>query len=135
MKTFKNRLFITTSAFLLAWGIGQRALSADFVVYSVDRAIDLGDGESPRKDYYVNLGADSGAAVGAILEVARRTPTYDLAASKLYKESTFIIAQLRVIHAEGGISIARLEKMLPSDKIPSIQPHTVMVGDLVRLKQ
>lgn len=136
MKTFKNRLVISASAFLFAWGIGQTALSADYVVYSVDRAIDLGvPGQEPKKDFYVNLGSDNGAAVGSILEVARRAPTYDLAASKLYKESTFIIAHLRIIHSEGGISIARLEKMLPADKIPSIQPFMVMVGDLVRLKQ
>ena len=104
----------------------------DFRVYSIYKALDLGiAGETPQKDYYVNMGTAQGLRVGSVLEVQRKTPTYDLSNQKLYKDVSFPIARLKVIHAESNASIARLEKMLPADKTPVISPNAVMVGDFV----
>lgn len=110
-------------------------VSADeFTVYSVYKALDLGNpGETPQKDYYVNMGRTQGIHEGSVLEVMRRNPTYDVVAEKLYKDVTFPIAKLKVIHVEPGASIARLEKMLAVEKTPAITPRAVMVGDLVKI--
>ena len=111
-----------------------RAAADDFTVYSVYNALDLGNpGEKPAKDFYVNMGRSHGVKEGTILEVSRRTPTYDVVSEKLYKEVTFPIARLKVIHVEPTAAIARLEKMLPEDKTPAINPRAVMVGDLVKI--
>lgn len=116
--------------------IPESSKAADFVVYGVHKDIDYGNpGEVPQKDYYVNLGSSQGARVGSVLEVLRHAPTYDLLTQKLYKEITFPIARLKVIHAENGAAVARLEKMLPFDKTPIGAPQAVMVGDLVRLSE
>ncbi len=77
------------------------------------------------------MGTAQGLRVGSVLEVQRKTPTYDLSNQKLYKDVSFPIARLKVIHAESNASIARLEKMLPADKTPVISPNAVMVGDFV----
>ena len=107
--------------------------AAEFVIYSVYRGMDLGNpGESPQKDYYVNIGTAQGITPGATLEVSRRMATYDVMSEKLYKDITFPIAQLKVIHAESNAAVARLEKMVPADKMVSISPIAVMVGDLVK---
>jgi hypothetical protein len=110
-------------------------VSADeFTVYSVYKALDLGNpGEIPQKDYYVNMGRTQGIREGSVLDVMRRNPTYDVVAEKLYKDVTFPIAKLKVIHVEPGASIARLEKMLTVEKTPAITPRAVMVGDLVKI--
>ena len=110
-------------------------VSADeFTVYSVYKALDLGNpGETPQKDYYVNMGRTQGIREGSVLDVMRRNPTYDVVAEKLYKDVTFPIAKLKVIHVEPGASIARLEKMLAVEKTPAITPRAVMVGDLVKI--
>ncbi|MEK6706798.1 MAG: hypothetical protein AABZ06_13525 [Bdellovibrionota bacterium] len=114
--------------------IPKQGHTEDFVVYSVYRGLDLGiAGESPQKDFYVNIGLANGAKPGTILFVSRRTASYDLLGEKIHKEVTFPIAKLKVIHVEKGISIARLEKMLPLEKTPSVTPFTVMVGDLVKI--
>jgi hypothetical protein len=122
---------------LIAGGIVAipgRAAAEDSTVYSVYNALDLGNpGEKPAKDFYVNIGRSRGVNEGTILEVSRRTPTYDTVSEKLYKEVTFPIARLRVIHVEPTAAIARLEKMLPEDKTPAINPRAVMVGDLVKI--
>ena len=110
------------------------AYSAEHFVYSVYKGVELGNpGENDPKDYYVNMGSAQGLQEGAVLEVIRRTPTYDLTNQKLYKDITFPIAHLKVIHVENAAAVARLDKMLPEDQTPVISPRAVMVGDLVRI--
>jgi hypothetical protein len=108
----------------------------EFVIYGVHRALDLGNpGESPQKDFYVNLGSDQGVRIGASLEVLRRTSTYDLNTQKLYKDMLYPIGKLKVIHVESNAAIARLEQFLPADKTPILAPKAFMIGDLVQLSQ
>jgi hypothetical protein len=105
----------------------------EYMVYSVLKALDFGNpGETPQKDYYVNVGSEQGVATGNVLEVVRRAATYDLTTQKLYKDAAYPIARLKVIHTEPTLSIARLESMNSAEKTPVISPRSVMVGDLVR---
>jgi hypothetical protein len=108
----------------------------DYTVYSVYKALDLGNpGETPQKDFYVNMGQAQGIREGTVLEVSRKAYTYDLISEKLYKEITFPIAKLRVIHVEPNVAVARLDKMLPSDKTPAATPRAVMIGDVVKVSE
>ncbi len=110
------------------------ALASDFVVYSIYQSVDLGDPKIPaQKDFFVNMGTRQGLREGATLEVSRRVSTYDVMAEKLYQDVTFPIARLRVIHVEASAAIARLEKMLPLDRTPALNPRAVIVGDLVKI--
>jgi hypothetical protein len=120
---------------MLAAALAPRlAGSAEFVVYSVYKAIDLGNpGETPQKDYYVNMGSANGVRDGSTLEVIRKVATYDLLSEKLYKDVSFPIARLKVIHVEPNASIARLEKVLPAEKTPAVANRAVMVGDAVQI--
>ena len=115
-------------------GVPAEGNAADFIVYSVYKGLDFGNpGESPPKDFHVNMGSSQGLRAGTTLNVYRKEATYDLQNEKLYKDVTFPIARLKVIHAESGAAIARLHEMLPADKTPVIVPRTVMVGDIVRV--
>ena len=106
----------------------------EHVIYGVQRGVDLGiQGQAPQKDFYVNLGADQGVQVGSLLEVLRRTSTYDLNTQKLYKDMVYPIGRLRVIHVESNAAIARLDQILPGDKTPVMPTQSLMIGDLVQL--
>ena len=132
------------AALLLAGGFPPAAHAAETVIYSVYQGVDLGEAPSseagteprtprtPLKDFFINAGSSQGMTPGTVLEVSRKMPTYDLLGEKLYKEVAFPIARIKVVHAEQGVAIARLEKMLPSDKTPVFSPRAIMVGDLVR---
>jgi len=112
------------------------ALATEFVVYSVYKPLDLGGGgEAPQKDYYVNMGSAQGVRPGQQLEVQRRISSYDLVNQKLYKDVTFPIARLKVIHVENNAAICRLEKLMSADKSPEPGIRAVMVGDLVQPAQ
>lgn len=125
-------LSICFGVFIPATKAGQ---SADFVIYSVYKGLDLGDQHPPQKDYFMNLGTAQGIHSGVLVEVLRRVSTYDTLTSQFYKDVTFPIAYLRVIHAEPNSSIGRLDHMLPAELTPEMNPRAVMVGDLVRYVQ
>ncbi|MGZ3688865.1 MAG: hypothetical protein ACXWP5_03540 [Bdellovibrionota bacterium] len=113
--------------------IPETGQAAEFVVYSVYKGIDLGNpGEVAQKDFYVNMGSAQGLRPGSHLEVLRRISTYDTVSQKLYADVTFAIGKLKVIHVERDAAVARLESIMPAEKIPAVNPRAVMVGDLVR---
>jgi len=129
-------IIVTTVIFGVTITLSKVSLAADFVVYSVYRGLNLGNSdEMPEKDFYVNMGAAEGLHEGSELEVFRRLSTYDLMSEQLYKDVVFPIALVKVIHVEPRAAIARLDKMLPLDKTPSISPRAVMIGDIVRLPE
>lgn len=105
----------------------------DTVVYGVHHALDLGGkGERPKTDYFINMGARSGVLRGDVVEARRNTPSYDLLNRRLFKDMSFPIARMRIIHVERSMAVARLIRILPADETPSITPAAVMIGDSVR---
>lgn len=130
MQVFAKIFLLATLALTaLPWG----SAAEDSVVYGVYRSVDLGEpGEVTPKDYYVNLGTNHGIRPGTVLEVLRKTATYDLVSQKLFKEMVFPIATLRVIHVENNAAVARIDKLSPVDKTPALATRAVMVGDFVR---
>jgi hypothetical protein len=130
MRWLRTILSVTIAAAALE---APHSLAADFVVYSVFKPVDLGNpGDSPQKDFYVNMGSLQGLHEGTSLDVLRRISTYDLLNEKLYQDVTFPIARLKVIHVENNAAICRLDKVLTADKTPETSIRAVMVGDLVR---
>ncbi len=126
--------FIMATTALTTLTLPVPAGSAEFVVYSVYKAIDLGNpGETPQKDFYVNMGSANGLHNGSSLEVIRKVATYDLLSEKLYKDISFPIARLKVIHVEQNAAVARLEQILPAEKTPAVAHRAVMVGDTVQI--
>lgn len=112
------------------------AQAADFVVYGMYRPLDLGNpGETPQKDYYINMGSRHGVHVGDTLEVLRRVSTYDLQTEKLYADILFPFAKVKVIHVENGVAVARMDKINPAEKTPGspiASNRGIMIGDFVR---
>ena len=136
MKRLAKKFLLTLAITTAILGIPLRGSADDFVVYSVYRPLDLGiPGETPQKDYFVNMGAAHGLHAGMTLDVLRKVSSYDLITEKLYRDLTFPIARIKIIHVEPNAAIARLEKMLPADRTPAISPRAVMVGDIVRVAQ
>lgn len=132
------RVFIAFNVLLIGvvFPITPEIWASDFSVYSVYRGLNLGNGEERQeKDYYLNMGSKHGVHEGSILQVLRKTPTYDLLSEQLYQEMTFPIAFIKVIHVEAMTSVARLEKLIPDDKNPIVSPRSVMIGDLVRIPE
>jgi hypothetical protein len=126
-----------TWSLLLVTGVllpQQQSRADDFVVYSIYRELDMGNpGETPLKDYYLNMGSSNGLHEGSRVDVIRKFSTYDSITEKLFREVQFKVATLKVIHVESGIAVARMDKMVPFEKNPAIAIKGVMLGDSVRI--
>ena len=131
--TLGSLLLGTLTGFGLAILRPLPSLGAEPFVYNIIRGLDFGNpGEVPQRDFYVNLGSSQGVRPGDELEVLRRIPSYDATNQRIYRDVTFPIARLKVIHSESNAAIARLEEMKDPAKVPVLEPHSVMLGDLVR---
>jgi hypothetical protein len=112
----------------------NEGFSPESSVYSIYQGLNFGaPGELTQKDFYVNIGSNQGVTLGSRLKVFRHAPTFDLVAQQVFREVTFPIAIVKVIHVESGVAIARLESFLPSSEAAAISPRAIMVGDLVKL--
>jgi hypothetical protein len=129
-----RRILILAALSLVGISFSQPTFGSGFTVYSIYQSLNLGNpGEITQKDFYVNIGSNQGIATGTRLQVFRHTPTFDLVSQQVYREVTFPIAFIKVIHVEPSLSIARLENFLPPDQAAVSSPKAVMVGDLVEI--
>lgn len=122
-------LLVTLSGMTATAGQGS-----DFFVYSIYRELDMGNpGETPQKDYYINMGSANGLREGSLVDVIRRVSTYDAVAEKIHTEVKYKIATLKIIHVEPTVAVARLNKLIPPSKMPAPVIKGVMLGDSIRL--
>jgi len=111
----------------------RSVFAEDHFVYNIFKPLMMGyPGEKDYRDFYLTLGSANGIKSGTKLEVYRKLSTYDQVNRSVLQDVMIPIAEIRVIHVEDRVSIARLEKMKVLDEIPAVQPFSVMIGDLVR---
>jgi hypothetical protein len=127
---------LTLSILLSIVTLPNTGRAAEFTVYSVYQHLDMGnENEKPLKDFYINMGSEHGLRKGSIVTVIKRVPTYDAVSEKLYREMAFPYARLKIVHAEQNLAVGRIEKVLPQDNVPAVNPQAIMVGDIVRLAE
>lgn len=102
-------------------------------VFGVKSDFPMTDGQPLFRDVYVNLGTNQGIKTGSILEAFRTMTTVDEINQRVGKNISFKIARLKVIHAEGDVAVARVEKMMPPEATPTGTYTNVVVGDQVEI--
>lgn len=135
----KQSNFIVTH--LVLWvvsiGLSPNSYAQDVeapIVYSVERSLSTGEpGEKLERDYYISMGTNKGVKLGSVVEVLRRSPSYNLKTEKLHKDHLFPIARLKVIYAEESTAVARLEQIYSQATTPVLSRRAVLVGDTVRI--
>jgi hypothetical protein len=111
-----------------------RALAADYSVYEVFRAVDLGESDRPPpKEIFVNMGSNQGVKKGSVLDVYRKIVSFDILSEKVGGEHVIPVGRIKVIHADEKTAIARVDRFVSLEQEVSLLPQTVMIGDLVRL--
>lgn len=106
--------------------------AVDINIVDVRRNITLADEDSVYKDFYLNAGDGSGLKKNLVVNVKRRLSVKDSNAKNIGEFET-IIGQLRVIHVEGKVAIAREYKLFSRDEEPMIEQIGLMTGDRIDL--
>jgi hypothetical protein len=121
-------------ACILEMIVPLRALAADYSVYEVFRAVDLGESDRPPpKEIFVNMGSNQGVKKGSVLDVYRKVVSFDNLSEKVGGEHMIPVGRIKVIHTDEKTAIARLDRFVSLEQEVSLLPQTVMIGDLVRL--
>lgn len=116
-------------ALMLAFPLTSHAAQ----VFGVRTDFAMDDDGAKYRDVYVNMGTDQGIKVGSQLDAFRTLTTVDEINQRTGQNISFRIAKLKVIHAEGGIAVARVLQMMPSESTPVGTYTNVMVGDTVEV--
>ncbi|OFZ17872.1 MAG: hypothetical protein A2Z20_05850 [Bdellovibrionales bacterium RBG_16_40_8] len=105
----------------------------DITVFDVRRPLAMENNEVAPKDYYISAGEKDGLRKNMIVSVLRRQSLYDQYQNKSLGDLVVAVGQLRIIHVQPDISVARLEKIVDSESRPVIDFDAIMVGDKVDL--
>ena len=103
----------------------------EHIVFGMKTEIPMSTTDKPRKDYYMNIGTNQGVKQGTLLDVFRTVTTTDDLNNRSAANIMFRVAKVKVIHAEGEISVGRISEILPPIDVPIGAFPTVVVGDRV----
>lgn len=111
----------------------SRAFGKDIYVFEAKRPLSLYNGQTLPKDYFINAGSESGLQKDVVVTVTRRQSLYDPYQNKSAGDIMVPVAELRIIYAQDGMSVARMEKMMERTYLPTLDIEAVMVGDRLDL--
>lgn len=108
------------------------AFSAEINVADVHRNIPLSDDENVYKDFYLNAGEGSGLKKYLVVNVKRKVFIKD-SASKSIGDFETTIGQLRILHVDSKLAVAREYKLFSRDEEPMVEQTGIMTGDRIDL--
>jgi len=129
------RLFKLGLTFFLSFNLQiqvkaqSAAPASEIVVFDIRRPLSLDPGKRHEKDYFINSGSEAGLKPDMLIVVSRRQTLYDAYKNKSPGELIVPVAELRIIHVQKGLSVARLERMVDRAALPNLDFDAVMVGD------
>ncbi|MGE4231877.1 MAG: hypothetical protein AB7F43_00975 [Bacteriovoracia bacterium] len=125
-------IFCLVVVFVL-FAFSSKAAGADFFVTSVVRELPMKPGENSYKDFYINAGSANGLQTGMSLVAIRSLENYDNLNRKMLNNAMVKVANLKLIHVDKHVSIARLVNMLPKEETPLSGFDSVMIGDRIEV--
>lgn len=121
-----------TSTHLIAQDASGPARS---MVIQVKKSLPLTRSERPRKDYYLNVGAQQGVKSGWIYPVYRRAAIHDPFFNVSKGDLLVHVADLQVYHVEDQVSVAKVHGFTDPSSRPVLDEMAVMVGDAFDVSQ
>ncbi len=106
--------------------------AADLEIIEVKRNITLSDDEKIYKDYFISQPQGHSLKKNLIVKAIRKS-TIKNNAQKIIGEFHSVVGQLKIIHVEGSIAIAREFKYQSRDNEPMIDQPGFMIGDTIDL--
>jgi len=134
-----------TGRFLFALGIlilfslflfqSVQALAEDFHVVQVSKSLQMSEGETVYKDYYINAGSEQGIKKNMLVPVKRRLTVEDNF-RKIIDDNVMIdVATIQIISVHSKVSIGRLVKVASEKKRGVLEFAAIMTGDKVDIRR
>ena len=126
LRAFK---ILSIGMLVVSFASAARAQSKEITVFDIRRPVSLENNVELPKDFFINAGLEAGLKVGMVITVNRRQTLYDPYQGKSPGELIVPVGQLRVIHAQDNLSVARLVEIMGREELPTLEFDAVMVGD------
>jgi hypothetical protein len=128
------RFFLVTTLFCLRVpGFAKDPTLKDAVVFEIRRQVALDPSKPEPKDFFINAGAELGLKPDMVVVVTRRHALYDSYQNRSPGDLIVPVGQLRIIHVQKDLSVARMEKMLDRGSLPALELDAIMIGDRLDL--
>lgn len=108
---------------------GFYAQANEAIIFDIRRPVPMTNGEVLPQDFFLNVGSADGVKVDMVITVNRRQTIYDSYSNKSSEDLVVPVGQIRVIHVQQGLSVARIEKLFNRAMLPSLDYDGFMVGD------
>ena len=119
-------------ALLFIFSISVVSLASEMVIVDVHRTIPLSDDEPAYKDYAISTTDTSALKKHLVVNVKRRLQIKD-ASTKSVGEVETTVGQVRIIHVDKKVAIAREYKLVPRDEEVALDQVGIMTGDTIDL--
>jgi len=128
-----GRLFIFMGIAILVALFSWEAFAADLNIIEVRRNIPLSDEAPVYKDFYINAGLEAGLKKNMVVTVYRKLTVRDATGTQTYGDLEVPVGQIKVISAQGRVSVAREYKLTSRDDEPMLEQTGLMIGDRIDL--
>lgn len=110
------------------------AFAADPTIFETKKNLAMKDDDPIYRDFYIDGGAESGLQKGMIVNVMRRVTLYDSIQNRSPGELYATVSQVKIIHVQKGLAVARLFAESNRENLPLIEEDYIMIGDRVDVK-
>lgn len=109
------------------------AQQKDVTIFDSRKNITLADDEPAYRDFYLNGGTEMGIQTGMVIDVTRAISLYDAYQNRSPGELLVRVGQVRIIHVQGGLSVARAYSLYSREDRPMLEDDFIMIGDRLDL--
>jgi hypothetical protein len=125
-KLFLPILFVMASLMM----VSLRGSADEPHIIEVRRHIPLSDQEPIYRDYYIKTEGQA-FKTNMLVTALRKLGVKDATGNQNVGEITIPIGQLKVIHVENNLAVAREVKLLSREALPLTDQSAIMAGDLI----
>ena len=107
--------------------------AAEIAIFDSRKTVSLTKEEPSYRDYFINAGLEVGIQRGALITVVRSASLYDAYQNKTPGDLVVPVGQIKIIHAQKGLSVGRVYKLYSRENLPLIDFDYIMIGDRIDL--
>ena len=113
--------------------VSHNSLAKEAAIFDSRKPVALSKNQETYIDFYINAGLEAGLRRGVLVSVVRSTSLYDAYQNKSPDDLIVPVGQLKIIHAQKGLSVGRIHQVFNRENLPILDYDSIMVGDRLDL--
>lgn len=124
---------IAVGAVNLVFLFASNAEAKEVQIIEMRKNLTLKNDEKVQTDYFLNAGTELGIKPGTVFTLYRRLSVLDRFGGTQARPLSVPVGKIKIIYTAKNVSVARLHQLEGSEKLPSLEYRSVMLGDLIHV--